>query len=157
MTGRIEIIDYTEKYQADFKSLNEEWISRFFKMEASDYKALDHPQTYICDNGGHIILALVNDEPVGTCALIKMLDPKYQYEVAKMAVKPKAQGNKIGWLLGQAIINKARRLGATAIYLETNSILKPAISLYEKLGFTHISGRETPYERCDVQMELILR
>lgn len=50
----------------------------------------------------------------------------------------------------------AKELGASKIYLESNTILKPAIQLYQKLGFQKIVGRTTPYKRCNIQMELIL-
>ncbi len=125
-------------------------------MEESDYKALDHPKEYILNKGGAILVALYDDEPVGVCALIKMKDPDYDFELAKMAVSPKAQGKNIGWLLAQAIIEKARSMGGKKLYLESNTILTPAINLYYKLGFKKISGRATPYERCNIQMELDL-
>jgi GNAT superfamily N-acetyltransferase len=99
-------------------------------------------------------VALYNEEPVGVCALIKMKDPDYDYELAKMAVSPRAQGKNIGWLLGQAIVEKAKSLGAKKVYLESNTILKPAINLYHKLGFKKIAGHATPYERCNIQMEI---
>lgn len=152
----VKIVPYRPKYAEAFRKLNEEWISTYFKMEEADHKALDHPKEYILDKGGEILVALYNEEPVGVCALIKMDDPLYDYELAKMAVSPKAQGKNIGWLLGQAVIEKARSLGATMIYLESNTILKPAISLYHKLGFKKVTGRPTPYERCNIQMELAL-
>lgn len=152
----VKIVPYKSKYAEAFRKLNEEWISTYFKMEEADHKALDHPKEYILDKGGEILVALYNEEPVGVCALIKMNDPQYDYELAKMAVSPKAQGKNIGWLLGQAVIEKARSLGATMIYLESNTILKPAISLYHKLGFKKVTGRPTPYERCNIQMELAL-
>ncbi|MGO4291960.1 bifunctional helix-turn-helix transcriptional regulator/GNAT family N-acetyltransferase [Chitinophaga sp. RAB17] len=155
--GNVQIVDYTPKYKSAFKALNEEWISTWFKMEETDYKSLDNPEGYILKKGGHIFVALYNDEPVGVCALIKMDDPDYDYELAKMAVSPKAQGKSIGWLLGQAIIKKATALGARNVYLESNTILKPAISLYEKLGFKKVAGRPTPYERANIQMELPLK
>ncbi len=154
--GNVVIVDYQPKYKSAFKALNEEWIARWFKMEAADHKSLDHPEENILKKGGHILVALYNDEPVGVCALIKMDDPDYDYEMAKMAVSPKAQGKSIGFLLGQAIIAKATSLGARNIYLESNTILKPAISLYNKLGFKKVTGRATPYERCNIQMELPL-
>ncbi|MEM9723701.1 MAG: GNAT family N-acetyltransferase, partial [Bacteroidota bacterium] len=75
---------------------------------------------------------------------------------AKMAVSPSAQGKNIGWLLGQAVINSAKELGASKIYLESNTVLKPAINLYYKMGFQKISGRYTPYKRANIQMELVL-
>lgn len=155
--GKVQIVNYSPKYQAAFKALNVEWIATWFKMEETDYKSLDNPEGYILKKGGHIFVALYNDEPVGVCALIKMDDPDYDYELAKMAVSPKAQGKSIGWLLGQAIVQKAISLGARNIYLESNTILKPAISLYEKLGFKKVAGRPTPYERANIQMELLLK
>lgn len=153
----VKIVDYTPKYQKAFRDLNEQWITQYFKMEEADYKALDNPKSYILKNGGHIFVALYNDVPVGVCALIKMDDPVYDFELAKMAVSPLAQGKNIGFLLGQAIVKKAKSLGASRLYLESNTILAPAINLYHKLGFKKVIGHATPYERCNIQMELILK
>lgn len=155
-SNKVQIVPYEPRYNAAFKALNEEWISKYFKMEEADYRALDNADSYIIDNGGLILVALYNDEPVGVCALLKMDDPDYDYELAKMAVSPKAQGKNIGFLLGQAIIEKAKALGGHKLYLESNTILKPAISLYHKLGFTKVAGRPSPYERANIQMELAL-
>lgn len=152
----ISIVDYKEAYQQAFRALNVEWISHYFKMEKSDFNALDNPNEYILEKGGHILVALLNEEPVGVCALIKMEDDEFDYELAKMAVSPKAQGRKIGLMLGQAILDKSKALGAKCIYLESNTILAPAINMYYKLGFTKIEGRPTPYERCNIQMQCIL-
>jgi DNA-binding MarR family transcriptional regulator/GNAT superfamily N-acetyltransferase len=152
----VQIVPYEDQYQNAFRALNEEWISTYFQMEEADYKALDNPKSYILDKGGKIFVALFNNEPVGVCALIKMNDPDYDFELAKMAVSPKIQGKSIGWLLGQAVVNAAKDLGASKIYLESNTALKPAINLYQKLGFKKVVGRSTPYERCNIQMELII-
>lgn len=151
----ISIVDFSPSYQAAFKSLNYEWISKFFSVEESDRKMLEDPYNYIIDKGGTILIALLDDEPVGTCALISMADDTF--ELAKMAVSPKAQGKQIGFRLGQAIVERAKSLKAKSIYLETNSKLTPAIKLYEKLGFKSACGHESPYSRCNVQMELQLR
>ena len=153
----VQIVDYNPAYQQAFRDLNEQWISKYFKMEAADHKALDNPQQNIIDKGGYILVALYNNEPVGVCALMKMDDPVYEYELAKMAVSPNAQGKSIGWLLGKAIIEKAKSLGAKKLYLESNTILEPAINLYHKLGFQKVIGHATPYERCNIQMELVIK
>ncbi|CAM3443612.1 bifunctional helix-turn-helix transcriptional regulator/GNAT family N-acetyltransferase [Flavobacterium chungbukense] len=152
----VEIVEYDSKHKEAFKSLNVEWISTYFEMEESDYKALDNPEEYIINKGGKILVALYENEPVGVCALIKTNVADYDFEMAKMAVSPKAQGKSIGWLLGNAIVEKARELGADKIYLESNTILKPAINLYYKLGFEKVFGLDTPYKRCNIQMELVL-
>ncbi|KQB43593.1 bifunctional helix-turn-helix transcriptional regulator/GNAT family N-acetyltransferase [Flavobacterium aquidurense] len=153
----VQIVDFEPQYLDAFKSLNIEWISTYFEMEEADYKALDNPKEYILDKGGKIFVALYRNEPVGVCALIKMKDSAYDFEMAKMAVSPKAQGKNIGFLLGQAIVNSAREMGAEKIYLESNTILKPAINLYYKLGFQKVYGLATPYKRCNIQMELIIK
>jgi DNA-binding MarR family transcriptional regulator/GNAT superfamily N-acetyltransferase len=155
-SGYVRIVPFTPAYRKAFRDLNEAWITRYFKMEESDYKSLDHPETYILDKGGYIAVALYKEEVVGVCALIKMQDPDYYYELAKLAVSPAAQGKNIGFLLCEAIIEKAKELGAKKIYLESNTILKPALQLYHKLGFKKVTGRPTPYERADIQMELVI-
>ncbi|WP_316634988.1 bifunctional helix-turn-helix transcriptional regulator/GNAT family N-acetyltransferase [uncultured Flavobacterium sp.] len=152
----VKIVPFEPQYQDAFRQLNVEWISTYFEMEEADYKALDNPQEYILKKGGKIYVALYCNEPVGVCALIKTKDSDYDFEMAKMAVSPKAQGKNIGFLLGQAIVNGAREEGAKKIYLESNTILKPAINLYYKLGFQKVYGLATPYKRCNIQMELVL-
>lgn len=154
LAEQIEIVPYSAKYQQAFRDLNEEWISKYFTMEAADYKALENPETSIIEPGGAILVALFNKEPVGVVALIKMDDPNYDYELAKMAVSPKVQGNGIAWKLSQALIEEASALGAKNLYLESNTIMEAAINLYRKLGFKKVFGHETPYERCNIQMAL---
>ncbi|WP_062060969.1 GNAT family N-acetyltransferase [Aquimarina longa] len=152
----ITIVSYDPKYKSAFKKLNEECITTFFKMEEADYKALDTPKKYILDSGGGILIALYNNEPVGVYALIKMNSCIYDYELAKIAVFLKTKGKGIGWILSTSILKKTKVLGAQKIYLESNTILKPAINLYHKLGFKKVVGSTTPYERCNIQMELEL-
>ncbi|MHA7056089.1 bifunctional helix-turn-helix transcriptional regulator/GNAT family N-acetyltransferase [Aquimarina sp. M1] len=152
----IAVVHYKKEHLNDFRKLNEQWITTYFEMEDADRNALNDPENYILKNGGEILVAVENDTVLGVCALVKIQDEKYDYELAKMAVSPKAQGKGIGTLLGESIINKAKELGAKRIYLESNTILTSALSLYEKLGFQKISGHDTPYKRCNIQMELII-
>ena len=98
---KVKIVPYEAKYRVPFKSLNEEWIRMYFKMEEMDHKSLDHPKEYILDRGGHILVALYEDQAVGVCALIKVDHDGYDYELAKMGVSPKMHGKGIGWILGE--------------------------------------------------------
>ena len=150
----IKVVDYAPKYREAFKSLNVEWISKYWELEEPDFKALDDPEGYILNQSGVILIALDKGEPIGCCALIKQADDTF--ELAKMAVSPKAQGKGVGLLLGKSIVERAKLMGLKRLYLESNSVLKPAICLYEKIGFKHIKGSSSPYARCDVQMELYL-
>ncbi len=153
----IRIVPYAPYYQFAFRSLNEHWISTYFKMEEEDYRELDHPEEYILNPGGVILVALYKEEPVGVCALVKMEHSVYDYELAKYAVDPRAQGLGIGFSLGGAIVEKARELGAKRLYLVSNTSLKPALHIYRKLGFKELEEYlPTDYERADIQMELTL-
>ncbi|WP_298790610.1 GNAT family N-acetyltransferase [uncultured Allomuricauda sp.] len=156
MSEHIKIVSCSEKYFEAFKALNEEWINQYFKIEEMDRISLGNPKEYILDKGGYIAVALLNDEAVGVCALMKSSHEGFDFELAKMGVSPKAQGKGIGKLLGEHIIQKAQTTGATKLYLETNSVLGPAIALYKKLGFKEITGVTSPYERSDIQMSLDL-
>ncbi|MCY7360351.1 MAG: GNAT family N-acetyltransferase [Rudanella sp.] len=150
----VAIVNYTPEYHDDFRSLNHEWITKHFKLEESDNLALDHPDEKILQPGGRIFLATYRGEVVGTCALIKL--DAARYELAKMAVTERAQGKNIGYLLGKHSLDQARELGATSVFLESNTKLKPAITLYHKLGFQKIVGPPSPYERANIQMEVVL-
>lgn len=151
---QVEIVTYNPKYQKSFKDLNIEWISNYFVVELNDVKALDHAEEYIINKGGEIFSAILNDEVLGVCALIKSDGKEYDYELAKMAVSPKAQGKGVGLLLAQSAIKWATEKGASKIYLESNTKLKPTIKLYEKLGFKEITGISSSYDRVDIQMML---
>ena len=148
----VNIVSFQPHHWEAFKVLNEEWILMYFELEESDQKMLNDPKGYILDKGGAILMAEEDGDPVGTCALIKRDDTTF--ELAKMAVSPKAQGRKIGLRLGESVLSKAKEMGALKVVLETNSKLKPAISLYRKLGFTDIEGMDSPYSRCNLQMEV---
>lgn len=125
-------------------------------MEEVDTRSLSDPEGYILNKGGHILLAIEDDHVLGVCALIKMNGDPYDYELAKMAVSPEAQGKGIGWLIGNAVIENARSLGARNVYLESNTKLTPAINLYRKLGFIEVEGVPSPYDRCNICMAIDL-
>ena len=140
-----------------FRLLNEQWIEHYFKIEAKDQSTLSDPRKTIIEPGGAILLATANGRSVGCCALLRISD--HEFEVAKMAVAPEFQGRGIGRTLLSATIGEARSLGATRLYLETNHVLKPAIALYESLGFRHIDPTNivpSVYARADVYMEMFL-
>ena len=69
-----------------------------------------------------------------------------------MAVSPKAQGRGIGRMLGESLVDYARKHGVRRIYLEGNTRLEASIALYRKLGFHEIPLQGNAYERCDILM-----
>lgn len=153
---RIEIVDYRPEYHMTFKRLNIMWINSHWSLEAHDLEVLDNPETTILSKGGHILVALVDGKPMGVVALCRMEHQEYDYEIAKLAVDPHARGTGIGEAIFRTAIEKARALGAKKLFLESNTLLKPAIRLYQKFGFTELKEYHTAYERGDIQMELTL-
>src|ERR1700733_1665138 len=140
-----------------FRTLNEEWIVRYFVLEPKDEASLADPQKTILDRGGRIFLAIRAGQPVGCCALLAMAPG--EFEVAKMAVTESSQGAGIGRRLLEKAITEARASGARRLYLETNRKIVAGIPRYESLGFRHLPReRVVPsrYARADVYMESYL-
>src|SRR5688500_8252271 len=132
----LQIVPYKAHHRSTFRELNEAWITRYFKLEEPDRRALNDPEGYIIDKGGFIFMALYDGKVAGTCALIRIDDKVV--ELAKMAVDDNMQGKGIGYALGKVCIAKAREMGFSTIELLSNTKLSPAIHLYRKLGFVEV-------------------
>ena len=150
----IRIVPYESKYAQAFKRLNEEWITSYFEIVEADRHVLNEPEKNILGVGGHILVAVHDEEVVGVCALIP--HDAQTYELAKMAVSPSVQGKGVGWLLGQAAIEKTRACGMARMFLESNTSLASAIRLYRKLGFQETLDEKPHYQRCNISMEMDL-
>jgi len=150
----ITIIEYSEKYHKDFRSLNLEWLEKYNLAETHDLEMLDDPNGSILDGGGVIYLAQAEEEIVGSAALINEGDG--EYELAKMAVKPTWQGKGISKLLLEKCLDTARSWNARKLSLYSNSQLQTALKLYTNYGFYHIPTSNSTYETADVRMELLL-
>ncbi|MBI5021328.1 MAG: bifunctional helix-turn-helix transcriptional regulator/GNAT family N-acetyltransferase [Ignavibacteriales bacterium] len=157
LPGEIEIHEYSPAMKKYFKSLNYEWLEENFTIEKADNRLLSDPNTRIVKRGGAVLFASLEGDVVGTCALIKHRNGVF--ELAKMAVTKKYQGRGIGKKLIIAIIDKAKTLGASELYLQTNAKLKSANYLYNKLGFiktTAASFIRKKYRRSTFVMKLDL-
>lgn len=150
----IEIIDYKTGYQEYFKSLNLEWIQKYFKVEPADEYVLSNPESVILDKGGFIFFAKYGAEIVGTCALIKVNDRTF--ELAKMAVNEKYQNLGIGKLLMEKSIQKAKEMYQEKLELYTNAALTKALDIYRKYGFRVVPLDNHPTKRANIKMELTL-
>jgi GNAT superfamily N-acetyltransferase len=126
--SNVAIREFQSGDEGSFCRLNEEWITRYFRIEAKEQEVLADPKGTILDPGGRIFFATAENRCVGCCALRRIGDT--EFEVAKMAVTPAFQGSGIGRQLLQAVIEAGRAGGAKRLYLETHHILTPAIRLY---------------------------
>lgn len=149
----VTILEYKPEHQPWFEKLNRDWIEKYFWMEPVDFDVLQHPDEHIIKPGGAILVAQYQKEIAGVVAL-KYVKPGV-YEFTKMAVAEAHRGQKIGQILSEAAIEKARTLGAYKIILYSSTKLAPALSLYRKLGFYDVPV-DGPYKRSDVKMELPL-
>lgn len=150
----VEIIDYEPRYRHEYKDMNVEWISRYFKIEPHDLEQLENPEEYILAKGGKVFFARYGDEIIGTVALIKNSDTVF--EMAKMAVKPAFRGLGAGEKLGRHLIGATKNLGGKRLFLESNRQLVPALALYKKFGFVEVPVGETLYSRADFKAEMYL-
>jgi putative acetyltransferase len=140
-----------------FRTLNEEWIARYFSLEARDIETLGDPETTILRKGGSIFMVYSDGLPVGCVALIPL--GQGVYELSKMAVSPQLRGRGIGRRLLLHTIAQARLLGATSLVLGSNTRLADAVHLYESVGFRHVppaSLPPNPYTRANVFMQMSL-
>jgi GNAT superfamily N-acetyltransferase len=152
MSG-IRVVPFRSEYAADFRRLNLDWIERLFKVEAADLKVLDDPERAIVARGGMVLFALDGDAVVGTVAMVRAGEGRY--ELAKMAVATAHQRRGIGELLGSAGVEWAAQQGGSTVFLQSNTRLADALRLYERLGFRRaVDPNATEYARCDIYMEL---
>lgn len=151
---QIQILPYSPELTPYFKSINTAWVEELFSLEPFDIAQFESPEEVIVNPGGTIIFAKLGEEIVGTVALYKTAEDTF--EMIKMGVSPSAQGRGVGMILGKAILEKAKEMGASKVVLYSNTKLKPALRIYEKLGFRSFVPEAGKYCRCDVKMEINL-
>ena len=151
MSRTVKIINYSDDLRQYFKDLNVAWLEKYFYVEPIDEVMLSDPKAYIIDNGGHIFFATIDGHIAGTFALIKQNDGSF--ELSKMAVDEKYQGQSVGNQMLAFCLEKAKALGAGKVILYSNTKLGPAIHLYRKYGFVEVPIENVDYKRADIKME----
>ena len=150
----IKLINYEDKFHADFKRLNMEWLEKYNLVETHDLEVLDDPRGTVIAHGGCIFLAADGNTIIGTAGLWK--NNEHEYELIKMFVHTEYRGRGISKLLLDKCIDEAKQRDAKKIILYSNSQLQTAIKLYEKYGFEHVPVIDAPFLTADVKMELSL-
>ena len=147
----ISIIGFNKKYSKQFFLLNKAWIEESWHLEDSDKKDLLNPER-IVENGGQIFFALDNQSVIGTVAMIKSSDDRF--ELAKMTVKEGSRGKGIANMLMDECIKFAKQNSSREIFLISNDSLTIARNLYDKYGFKEVELDSQKYDRGNVKMNL---
>jgi GNAT superfamily N-acetyltransferase len=153
----LQIVTFDPAYAADFKRLNLVWLERYFQVEPLDVAVLSDPEETIIKPGGMVFFALLDGAVVGTCALIRHTDGRF--ELSKMAVADTHQGKGIGTHLLSHAIAWARSHSIQKLFVETNTVLESAVRLYQRLGFraTTVDSSNAHYDRTNLKLELDLQ
>ena len=96
-----------------------------------------------------IVFVVYDDlKPVGCLAMKDKIDDVI--EVGRLYVLPEYRKNGIASMLFINVFDKARKLNAKRIILDTYKRFEAAISLYKKLGFYEINNyiADSPYSVC---------
>lgn len=149
----LQLIDYQPQHQPYFEKFNKAWLEEYFVVEPFDKWVLENPDEAILKDGGKIYFAVSGTTVIGTVALRYMEDGIY--EMTKMAVDKAYHGGGAGQFLCQSAIDKAAEMGMQKLVLFSNRVLKNAIHIYHKLGFTEIPVEPGTYKRADIMMEIV--
>jgi ribosomal protein S18 acetylase RimI-like enzyme len=149
----IEIVEFNRQYSEQFFVLNKAWIEESWHLEDSDKEDLLNPDKIVYD-GGQVFFALENQNAIGTVAMIKSSDDKY--ELAKMTVQDNFRGKGIANMLMDECLKFAKENKAKEIFLISNDSLTIARNLYDKYGFKEVDLDSQKYDRGNVKMRLTL-
>jgi ribosomal protein S18 acetylase RimI-like enzyme len=149
---RVTVVPYRDEFRAAFEQLNREWIETYFVLEDPDRELFSDPRANILAPGGQIFFVIEGSQVQGTCAVL--CHTPEEYEIAKMAVAPAARGRGFGDLLMEAALGFVTEAGGRRVVIVSNTMLKPAIRLYEKHGFIRVPlSTDSRYQRANIRLE----
>lgn len=150
----MEITEYKRKYKKDFIRLNKAWIEKYFSMEQDDYEILNNVDELL-KKGAMIFFAVENNIVLATGMAAPLANN--EWEICKLAADERYQRRGAGGLVFKACMNYAIERNAARLIIVSNSILKPALHIYQKFGFKEIPVDKThSYQRGDIQFEYIV-
>ena len=134
----MEIVKYKPEYKNDFIRLSKNWITKYFALESDDFEVFENIDKLI-KNGAMIYFAVENGVVYATCMAQPMTNNEWE-------------------ICFKACMDYALEKGANKLTILSNSILKPALHIYEKYGFYEIPVDNTHhYKRVDIQFEYTVK
>jgi putative acetyltransferase len=122
---------------------------------ASDGDLDDLDRNYFSRGGAFEVVEDRREKRIVGCAGLLPLN-RCRAELCKMYLEKSARGNGLGKRLLENLLSAARQSGFAEVWLETNSALTEAITLYKKYGFKLLES-DGLLPRCDVAYVLRLR
>lgn len=132
---------------ADVRSLFEEYSKGLgidLCFQGFDRELRELPGDYR-QPGGVLLLALVDGQAAGCCALRPLKNDVYPNtaEMKRLYVRSSFRGKGIGKRLVAHVLNSAKSLGYTSVLLDTLQSMEEARALYKQLGFVEIPAYYT--------------
>ena len=136
------------------KSIFHEFELPFVGTAYEDHETANMFESYQGDNEFYYVLE-EKGEVIGGAGIRPLREESPGIcELQKMYFKPEARGKGWGKLIFDRCLKDAKALGYKQCYLESASVLKAAISIYEKNGFTFLDKPmgNTGHYSCGVWM-----
>ncbi len=115
-----------------------------WEPEGADRDVLQVEEYY---QGGEFWVVTLEGKVVGTAAYYPIDRSENAVEIRKMYLLPEVRDRGLGRFLLNALESVIIQKGFAEIWIETASVLKEAVILYEKSGYDPATGVETA--RCD--------
>lgn len=119
---------------------------------ASQYEALYSP-----DAASRLALVAAGDSTTAPIQgfLIALCLPE-EWEIENIVVDPSNQQRGIGRSLVRGLLSEAQTAGIASIILQVRESNRPAVRLYENIGFKQ-EGRRKDYYRCPAEDAILFR
>lgn len=104
-------------------------------------------EKYYWATGGEFWVVESQGQIVGTGGYYPIARGEKAAEIRKMYLLPEARGQQLGRFLLSQLEAAAVEKGFEEVWIETASVLKQAVALYEQNGYVAANGVET--DRCD--------
>ncbi|MGB3491243.1 MAG: GNAT family N-acetyltransferase [Elainellaceae cyanobacterium] len=117
-----------------------------FEPDGSDRDAIQ-VETCYWQTGGEFWVAERDGKVIGSGAYHPTYRAEHGVELRKMFILPGDRGNGLGRYLLRHLEHSAATKGFAEMWLETATILRSAVALYERSGYQRSTGVDT--KRCD--------
>ncbi|MCG7496425.1 GNAT family N-acetyltransferase [Vibrio sp. Of7-15] len=156
--SKYKIEDIASKYDGEIchiiKEVGKEYGAVGEGFGPSDPEVSCMSQHYSDKTRSLYLVATINGKIVGGSGIAAFNGSDKVCELRKLFLLPESRGLGIGKALTLQCLEYAKSKGYTQCYLDTLTSMTSAVSLYEKLGFTHLDKPldGTIHSGCDVWM-----